>query len=189
MHRPPLLPGKIPGTHFCERSSRPHGRRADCCTLLLVLTVLHSYDMFCNVGYLVHGCCSNFHSPHDQPSDVKEVGRFVISLFTRTVAWSVAETCWHVPSADRERMGEVEKQKEQDWTETVVSTVFIKVNRIHAERILEYLPFWKKGKKLYLWSMMLFFFACVRSCVCMCFYFSFWTVWPIFTKCDVNVMP
>ena len=27
-HRPPLPPGSIPGTHFCWRLSRPHGRSA-----------------------------------------------------------------------------------------------------------------------------------------------------------------
>src|SRR5215469_6409113 len=27
-HRPPLPPGNIPGTHFCQRLSRPHGHSA-----------------------------------------------------------------------------------------------------------------------------------------------------------------
>jgi len=27
-HRPPLLPGNTPGTHFCQRLSRPQGHSA-----------------------------------------------------------------------------------------------------------------------------------------------------------------
>ena len=27
-HRPPLLPGNVPGTHFCQRLSRPQGQIA-----------------------------------------------------------------------------------------------------------------------------------------------------------------
>jgi len=27
-HRPPLPPGNVPGTHFCERLSRPQGHSA-----------------------------------------------------------------------------------------------------------------------------------------------------------------
>jgi len=52
MHRPPLPPGNIPGTHFCQRLSRPQGHSA----AQKIMSMKNSNDTIGNRTHDIPGC-------------------------------------------------------------------------------------------------------------------------------------